>query len=262
MPVITLTTEWRSDDFYNGIIKGKLCSLCPGVTIIDNATGIPAFNISHASFVIRNTYSHYPPGSVHIICVHTEGNEEKRHLAVRSGEHYFIGTDNGIFYLILNREPDEVVILGKKDETDEIDIFVSAAAMILKGKTLKEIGMPAVRINEKIPLRATIEKDIITGSVIFIDSYGNAISNITREIFDRVFSGKRFRILIQSTRNSINRISKRYDNEPVGELCARFNMLDLLEISINGAKISELLNITNGSVIRVELAPEEKILKH
>lgn len=122
--------------------------------------------------------------------------------------------------------------------------------------------MPAVRINEKIPLRATIEKDIITGSVIFIDSYGNAISNITREIFDRVFSGKRFRILIQSTRNSINRISKRYDNEPVGELCARFNMLDLLEISINGAKVSELLNLTNGSVIRVELAPEEKILKH
>ena len=262
MPVITLTTEWKSDDFYNGIIKGKLCSLCPDTTVIDNATGIPAFNISHASFIIRNTYYHYPPGSVHIICVHTEGNEEKRHLAVKSGEHYFIGTDNGIFYLILNREPDEVVVIGNKDFTDEIDLFASTAAMIVKGKKLKEIGTPLERINEKIPLRATIETDIITGSVIFIDSYGNAISNITRDIFYRVFSGRKFRILIQSTRNCINRISKRYDNEPVGELCARFNMLDLLEISINGAKVSELLNLSTGSVIRVELAPEEKILKH
>jgi S-adenosylmethionine hydrolase len=60
MPVVTLTTEWRPDDFYHGIIKGKLCGMCPGITIIDNAAGIPPFNISHASFVIRNTYNNYP----------------------------------------------------------------------------------------------------------------------------------------------------------------------------------------------------------
>ena len=72
MAVITLTTEWKPDDIYHGVIKGKLCSMCPGVTIIDNATSIPAFNISHASFVIRNTYNNYPEGSVHIICVHSE----------------------------------------------------------------------------------------------------------------------------------------------------------------------------------------------
>ena len=67
MPVITLTTEWKPDDIYHGIIKGKLCSLCPEATIIDNAVAIPAFNISHASFVIRNTYSNYPKGTIHIL---------------------------------------------------------------------------------------------------------------------------------------------------------------------------------------------------
>ena len=67
MPVITLTTEWRPDDIYNGIIKGKLCSMCPDAVIVDNAAGIPPFDILHASFVIRNTFSNYPEGSIHII---------------------------------------------------------------------------------------------------------------------------------------------------------------------------------------------------
>lgn len=261
MAVITLTTEWKQYDFYGGIIKGKLCCMCPGVMIVDNATGIPAFNISHASFVIRNTYSHYPPGSVHIICVHSEGNKDRRHLAVRCDNHYFIGTDNGIFNLILNREPDEAVIINNDGNNDETDIFASAATNLIRGKSLKEIGQPAVNITEKIPLRATIEKDVITGSVIFIDSYGNAISNITREVFYRVFPGHKFRILIQSNRNCITHISQGYSEEPVGEMLARFNILDLLEVAINGADISELFNLSTGSVIRVEMVHEEKIFK-
>lgn len=261
MPVITLTTEWRPDDFYNGIIKGRLCTLCPGVTIVDNACGITAFNIAHASFVIRNTFASYPPDSVHIICIHTEGSESKRHLAVKARGHYFIGTDNGIFNLILNQEPEEVVVIDTGNETNELDIFARAAAMLAEGKSLKETGKPVGTISEKIPLRAAIEKDVITGSVIFIDSYGNAISNITREIFYRVFTGKKFRILIQSNRHYVEKISMRYDEEPVGELLARFNVLDLLEVAINGANVSELLDLSAGSVVRVELAPEVKLMK-
>ena len=76
MPVITLTTEWKPDDIYYGIIKGKLSSLCPGTTVIDNAGNIPAFNISQASFIIRNTYNNYPKGSIHIICVHSEAHKD------------------------------------------------------------------------------------------------------------------------------------------------------------------------------------------
>ena len=55
MGVVTLTTEWKPDDIYNGIIKGKLSRLCPGAVVIDNAGSIPTFNISLASFIIRNT---------------------------------------------------------------------------------------------------------------------------------------------------------------------------------------------------------------
>jgi S-adenosylmethionine hydrolase len=254
MPVITLTTEWRPDDFYNGIIKGKLCSLSPDTVIIDNAGSIPVFNISHASFIIRNTYHHYPDGSVHIICVHSEGNDGRDYLIVKAKNHYFVGTDNGIFNLILNSTPDSVVKISHKKVVDELDLFAHAAADLIAGKKPEELGEILKDFTEKVPLRATIEKEVIIGSIIFIDSYGNAISNITQEVFQRVFEKKEFRILIQSNKNYTEHISTRYSDEPVGELLARFNSLDLLEISINGANATELLSLSVGSVVRVELA--------
>ncbi|MCX6334370.1 MAG: SAM-dependent chlorinase/fluorinase [Bacteroidia bacterium] len=261
MPVITLTTEWKPDDIYHGIIKGKLCNLCPGVTIIDNAIAIPAFNISHASFVIRNTYNNYPKGSVHIICVHSEAIKGQDYLIVKAREHYFIGTDNGIFNLILNSEPDEIIKIDNGESSDELDIFARAASELLKGKKPSELGKPLKTISERVPLRATIEKDVIIGSIIFIDSYGNAISNITREVFHRVFEGRDYRILIQSNKNYTDHILEKYSDVPVGEMVARFNSLDLLEIAINGANVSELLNLNVGSVVRIDLRVSPHILK-
>lgn len=252
MPVITLTTEWQSNDFYYGIIKGRLCTLCPGATIIDNAFGIPVFNIAHASFVIRNTYASYPSGSIHIICVHSEAGSNSSHLIVRLKDHYFIGADNGIFSLILNSEPDEIVRIEYAGSDSELEIFARAAADLYSGKKMSQIGAGISATAERIPLRATIDRDVIAGSVIFIDSYGNAISNITREVFHRVFEGKRFRILIHSNSNYTEHISEKYSDVPVGDMLARFNNLDLLEIAINGANISELLSLDIGSVVRVD----------
>lgn len=262
MPVITLTTEWKPDDIYYGIIKGKLSSLCPGAIIIDNASSIPAFNLSHASFIIRNTYNNYPKGSIHIVCVHSEAQTDQNHLIARAKDHFFIGTDNGIFNLILNSEPDEIIKLDYPEISDELEIFARAAADLHSGKILSDIGTSVNTVSERVPLRATIDKNVIIGSIIFIDSYGNAISNITREVFYRVFEDKDYRILIQSNKNFTGQISEKYSDVPVGEMLARFNPLDLLEISINGANVSELLSLNVGSVIRVDVASKSKSPNH
>jgi hypothetical protein len=252
MRIITLTTEWQSDDIYQGIIKGKLCSLCPGIIIIDNAHGIQAFDILHASFVVRNTFENYPKGSIHIICIHSEAMKGQNHLVVSSKGHFFIGTDNGIFNLILNTEFDEAVSLKREPGLDELEVFARAAADIVGGKKLSEIGKTVSSINERMPLRATLEKDVITGSIIFIDSYGNAISNVTKDVFRRVFEEKEYRIFVQSNKYYTDRIVEKYSDVPVGDMLARFNSLDLLEISINGANVSELLSLSVGSVLRID----------
>lgn len=253
MSIITLTTEWRPDDIYNGIIKGRLCSLCPGAVIIDNAYNIPPFNIAHASFIIRNTFLNYPEGTIHIICIHSEAHKGEEYVVLKSKGHYFIGTDNGIFNLILNSDPDEIVKIPHSVESDELAIFATAASELFSGKEPGEIGVPMEKISERIPLRATIDAGVIIGSIIFIDSYGNAISNITKDIFYRVFEDKNFRISIQSNKNYTGKISAKYSDVPVGELLTRFNPLDLLEISINGENVSELLSLYVGSNVRVDL---------
>jgi S-adenosylmethionine hydrolase len=254
MAVITLTTEWRPDDIYSGIIKGKLCSFCPGAAVVDNAWNIPPFNISEASFIIRNTYLNYPKGSIHIICVHSEAHKGEDYIIVRAKDHFFIGNDNGIFNLILNSEPDEIVRIEKEGNGDELEVFARTAADLFSGKKPSQLGTRIDSVTERLPLRATIDREVIIGSIIFIDSYGNAISNITKEIFDRIFATSQFRISVQSTKNCTTHISGTYSDVPVGELLARFNQLDLLEVSINGANISELLSIEVGSSVRIEMA--------
>ena len=253
MALITLTTEWREDDIFPGILRGKLMTSCPGVVVVNNASRIPPLNIMHGAFVIRNTFSHYPEGTIHLVFISSEGSEEKPQLLVKARGHYFIGADNGMFNLILNSEPDLIVKLSNDDDADEITLFVRAAAALAAGTPPEKLGKRVKALSEKVPLRATINKDVIIGSVIFIDSYGNAITNITRDIFLRVFEGRNFRILIKSNKYYTEKISRLYSDEPVGELVTRFNTLDLLEVSINGADLCQLFGVDTGDAVRVEV---------
>lgn len=250
MSVVTLTTEWQTNDIYAGRIKGIISSLSPGAIIIDNAFGIPVFDIPYASFVIRNTYAFYPQGSVHLICVCTE-SDNHRVMAVKHNGHYFIGTDTGIFPLILNSTPEEVIAIDVSPSRSELDVFAETAAAIISNKPLDEIGEVVKSVKEIFPMRATIDTDVILGSVIFIDSYGNAFTNITRDIFTRVFKNRTFSISFQRSNNKISSISTRYNDVPDGELVALFNQLNLLEIAINNASVTSLFNIEIGSSIRV-----------
>ena len=100
-------------------------------------------------------------------------------------------------------------------------VFAQAAADLVSGRNPSELGLPLKGIRERVPLRATIDKNVIMGSVIFIDSYGNALTNITKEIFMRIFEKREYNILIQSNKNSTNHICRYYSDEPIGELLAR-----------------------------------------
>ncbi|HNT92722.1 MAG: SAM-dependent chlorinase/fluorinase [Bacteroidales bacterium] len=258
MPLITLTTEWREDDVFNGIVKGKLSSACPGATVVNNAAAIPPLNIMHGAFVVRNTYSHYPEETIHMIFISSEGSGENPHLLVRSHNHWFIGADNGMFNLILNAAPDLIISLDNSGNDDEITLFVGAAAALVNGKSPESLGKKITSLSEKVPLRATIDRNVIIGSVIFIDSYGNAITNITREVFFRVFEGREFRIMIKSNNYYTEKISRYYSDEPVGEIVTRFNTIDLLELSINGANLCQLFAVETGDAVRVEARNQDR----
>ena len=100
MPVITLTSDWIKDDYYLGAVKGRIISQCPEAKIIDISHRIPSFNVRQAAFIIKNSYQHFPKGTVHIIGINSTSGPEVRFLGIQVEDQYFLTYDNGIYGLI------------------------------------------------------------------------------------------------------------------------------------------------------------------
>lgn len=255
MSIITLTSDWIISDFYVGAVKGRLLSKCKDLTIIDISHTISPFNTAQTAFILRNAYPAFPEGTIHLIFVNTESSDENPFLAVQANGHIFIGTDNGIFSLIIGDSFDKIVKLSSDDITDSaIGIFTSVACRLANGALLEELGEPVSSFKQRIPLSPAIENLTLTGSVIYIDSFENVITNITKETFEKVGQNRSFEIYIQSKHYKITVISKKYNEVPVGELVAIFNSVGLLEIAINNGNIAPLLNLEINSTIRVEFS--------
>lgn len=257
MPVITLTSDWIRNDFYLAAVKGQLLKLNENARIVDINHKISPHHIQQAAFVVRNAYKYFPDGSVHLIFVGAEPSEEQAYLAVKAKNHYFIAADNGIFSMILKDEKCDIVEL-KALEPEQFSsfpglyTFTKNAVALLKNEELFSLGQKRNSFRESYPLRAVIDSDQIEGRIIYVDSYGNVVSNITREEFERVGKGKVFEIFVQSKHYTIREISQRYNTVPPGDLTALFNSTGLLEIAINQGNANRLLNLNFNSIIRVE----------
>jgi hypothetical protein len=263
MSIITLTTDWNRNDFYVGALKGALLQKCHNGQIVDISHQIQPFNIAQSAFVLRNSYSFFPKGSIHIIGVSTDLALFERYLAVKAHGHYFIGADNGVFGLILQNDIEKAVEIDlteneKPGTFPELYIFAEATAHIFKKHELAKLGKPAEDVKKQIPLRATVDEAGITGGVIYIDSYKNAITNISKHFFEEAIGDKRYEILVQSNHYKIRGVSSNYGDVPVGELVAVFNSVDLLEIAINNGNAAELLNLTTNSNVRIRFIDKNK----
>jgi S-adenosylmethionine hydrolase len=260
MSIITLTSDWSTSDFYVGAIKGKILNRYKEASIIDISHNIQAFNTAQAAFVLRNAYPNFPSGTIHLIFINTEPSPEKPFLAVYANGHFFIGSDNGIFSMVLGELAEKIVKirLDNPKSYSALDIFCEAACKLAIGAEIAELGDQVTSFNVRIPLRPTIEDSTLTGSVIYIDSYQNAVTNISRELFDKISQNRNFDIYVQSKHYKLSVISEFYHDVPVGELVALFNSVGLLEISINNGNAARLLNLDTNSTIRVEFKERKK----
>ncbi|HDR68123.1 MAG TPA: hypothetical protein ENN61_03640, partial [Bacteroidaceae bacterium] len=194
---------------------------------------------------------------IHIIAVNTEPEPDCALLAARIDNQYFLCADNGILGLVGKSESLEVVALNRQNE-DQPKSFVTlyelteAACAIISGRKIEELGNKVTDYNKRVPLRPTIEKNSLTGSVIYIDSYANAITNISRELFERLGKGKKFEILVQSKHYVIRKINSVYSETPPGDLLAIFNSVGLLEIAIRNGNAANLLKLNENSSVRIE----------
>ena len=205
MAIITLTTDFGEKDHFAGAIKGAIYSELPEVRIVDISHSVSPFNIPEAAYIIFNAYSSFPKGTIHIIGIDSEINEENKHIALKLDDHYFICANNGIMSMICAEiAPEKIVEINihEKIETSSpvLDVFVKVACHIARGGTLEVIGklIDSIKpIKDVIPF-VNDEKTQIIGSVIYIDNYGNVVTNIKRKFFESIRKGRDYEISARS----------------------------------------------------------------
>jgi len=270
MKIITLTTDMGLKDYYVAAVKGAIISQLEDVKIVDISHQIAPFDIAQASFVVRNCFNEFPKGTIHIIGVNPFVNEETKHVLIEYKDHYFIGADNGIFSLLFTRQPEKIFELNIFEETynqsfPTKNVFVKAACHIARGGTPEVIGKQIETLQKKQLFRATAESNVIKGTVIYIDSYGNIITNISRKLFYEIKQDRAFKIYLTRAGYTITKIRKNYNEVPDGEKVALFSSSGYLEIAINrgvegsGGGANKLfgLKITDTITIEFEEKKEE-----
>jgi S-adenosylmethionine hydrolase len=256
MGIITLTTDLGDKDIYQAALKGSILKVLPTVNIVDITHSVQAFNIQQAAFILKNSFYYFPEDTVHLIGIDTVYNTDTKYLAVKYKNHYFVGADNGIFSLMFNADPEEMVEITIMQDLKFLhfpltDIFVRAACHLVQGGKLKEIGIPVDTVEKKMNLQPVIDKNLIRGMVIYIDSFQNVITNITKEFFIKIQQGRRF-VLYFKRNEIITQLSWYYNEVPEGEKLCLFGISDHLEIAINKGNASGLLGLNLGDSVIID----------
>ena len=273
MSIITLTTDYGLKDHFVGALKGKILSEYSEAKIIDISHEIDPFNTLEASYIISASYASFPKGTVHIVGVDMEANKENKHIVMQWNDHYFIAADNGILSMLSQKIiPQKIVAINIHDrlpnEATDLDVFVKVACHLSKGGLMNVIGKEINTIKEVTNLQAIVSDDgnSLKGHVIYIDHFGNVITNISKKYFIEIGKGRPYAIVMKT--KNIKTILPNYsaiansDKYPIksyeGEKLAIFNEAGFLEIAIfrsNPSKVrsaNSLLGLTYKDIIIIK----------
>jgi hypothetical protein len=254
MSIVTLTTDLGNDSFILAALKGALFSACPDIKqVIDISNSIRNYNIVEAAFVFSKAFSHFPPESIHVILINSFYGSNYELLLYKKADQFFIGPNNGMFPLIFEEGLDgEFIVLPKFNNTLEMHVLLGKTIdSINKGLPIDQLGTPVKEIYQKIALKPVVSKNIIRGTIIHIDRFGNLISNITKQTFERIRANRDFAVYFRH-KDPITKISSHYHKVAVGDELCTFNMSEHLEIAINMGNASEVLGINLDDSIQID----------
>ncbi|UWX56119.1 SAM-dependent chlorinase/fluorinase [Maribacter litopenaei] len=248
MAIITLTTDFGLKDHFVGVLKGSIYSELPDAKIVDISHNVAPFNIQECAYILKNSYNSFPKGSIHIVGVDSEATQENQHIAILINGHYFISANTGVIGLITSEvKPEKIVEIKIPDPLHGsfpvLSVFVQVACHIARGGTLEVVGKP---FNELKDLREFMPRIVddgkkIIGSVIYIDNYGNVVTNIQKHLFEAYRKGRDFELLVRN--HKIKKIHKAYNDiidysvekskrKGDGDLLALFNSSEYIELAI------------------------------
>ena len=256
--IITLMTDFGTSDHYVGVMKGVILNINPQVQIVDITHTIPPQDIHGAAFLIDSAYRYCPTGTIHVIVVDPGVGSERRAIVCQTETAYFVCPDNGILTHILRGEEhihtiaadNSAYFLPQVSNTFHgRDIFAPIAAHLSRGIPIDTLGSPVAQpVQLPIPQPQVTDRAII-GHIIWIDSFGNLVTDISHEILGSL--QERNSILICAGSARIDHINRSYTESAVGEALAIIGSFNRLEISINQGDAAQTLGLKRGDAITV-----------
>ena len=260
MPIITLLTDFGSQDYFVGAMKGAILSINPQAQVIDITHEIPPQDIEAAAFNLLAAYKDFPKGTIHVAVVDPGVGSRRRPILIECGGQYFVGPDNGIFSWICEREGDYRAI----HLTDEgffrqpvsatfhgRDVFAPVAAALANRIAIEEFGDEAKDYARLESLLPAVDSDgRIDARVIHIDRFGNCITNLTLDhLGEDALTSAKLRIGDREI-SSFRRFFSERDG-PEDELFCLFGSAGFLEIAVRNSSAAKVLNAERGDRVIV-----------
>ena len=267
--IITLMTDFGTSDTYVGIMKGVILGINPNAQVVDLTHAIPPQDIYEAAFSIDAARSYFPKGTIHTIVVDPGVGSDRQAIVSHIDNAFFVCPDNGVLSYLLHNVQNEgaqsvnsVAIQNSAYYLPEVsntfhgrDIFAPVAAHLSLGVPLDAIG-PPVQTLVQLPIQVSERSgNTLTGQIVKIDRFGNAITNISETTIARLESASTAEIPIYEIRVGslrLNRLNRAYAESDVGKPLAIIGSYGLLEIAINGGSAKEELGIKWGDPVVVQ----------
>lgn len=265
-PIITLLTDFGESDPYTGAIKGVILSVCPKARIVDLSHNIQKHNIHEGAFYLLAVAKYFPKNTIHLAIVDPGVGSSRKPLIIQSQNYFFIGPDNGVLSLaalddnvqkIIEISNDSYFLKPVSNTFHGRDIFAPVAAHLAINRSIEKFGSIIQEwVQIEIP-KVKVDGNKIYGEIIHIDRFGNLITNISQEIFQKIHKLEKNFIQIHINEFDSNiKLCNSYDQVGLGEFLGIIGSSNLLEIARNQDSAANAMNVQVNDKILVEL-PED-----
>ncbi len=265
MTIISLLTDFGTEDAYVGIVKGVILSVNPGVRIVDVTHNIAPGDVFRAGYLLKTAYGYFPPGTVHVVVVDPGVGSARGIIALEMDGHRFLAPDNGVLSAVLVKDESVRVVSVENSELflpspsrtfHGRDIFAPVAGHLAGGMDMAALGPVMKRhdlVSIHIPEPVFTKTPGIIGTIISVDRFGNLVTNIRDKDlsghFGQIEPGE---LAIRISGRTIEGLSDTYATVAAGVPLAVMGSTGRLEISINGGNAGEIFNAGPGETVRVE----------
>jgi len=259
-PIITLTTDFGTNDHFVGAVKGVILDIVPEAAIVDISHAVQAFDVLDGALTISQTYSYFPTGTVHMVVIDPGVGTARRPIIASSDGYHFVAPDNGVLSMVYAREErihvrhisaDHYFRQPVSNTFHARDIFAPVTAYLAKLVDSHKFGDEIedyVRFAAPKPKPAGDNR--LRGVVLKVDRFGNLITNITPEDAPELFTGKvTFKIVIGN--KEISDLRGAYAEGAPGEVFGILGSMGYLEIVANRAAAAQITGAGKGSEVSI-----------